>query len=112
MTPIFKFEGIYTPAVTPYHEDGSVNWDALAQVIEYLVSNGVHGIISGGSTGENYAQTVAERVEIAKFTHDQIKGRIPLVVGTGTMLTQDSIDLATAAREMGADAILLASPPY
>jgi len=112
MTPIFKFEGIYTPAVTPYHEDGSVNWNALAEVIEYLVSNGVHGIISGGSTGENYAQTVAERVEIAAFTHKQIKGRIPFVVGTGTMLTQDSIALATAAREMGADAILLASPPY
>jgi len=112
MTPIFKFEGIYTPAVTPYHEDGSANWNALAEVIEYLVSNGVHGIISGGSTGENYAQTVAERVEIAEFTHKQIKGRIPFVVGTGTMLTQDSIALATAAREMGADAILLASPPY
>lgn len=112
MTPIFKFEGIYTPAVTPYHEDSSVNWNALAEVIEYLVSNGVHGIISGGSTGENYAQTVAERVEIAQFTHKQIKGRIPFVVGTGTMLTQDSIALATAAREMGADAILLASPPY
>ncbi len=112
MTPIFNFNGIYTPVVTPYHDDGSVNWDGLADVIEYLISAGVHGLISGGSTGENYAQTVAERVEIAQFTKDRIKGRLPLVVGTGTMLTDDSIALAVAAKEMQAESILLASPPY
>jgi 4-hydroxy-tetrahydrodipicolinate synthase len=112
MNPIFKFEGIYTPVVTPYHEDGSVNWDALSDVIEYLIASGVHGLISGGSTGENYAQTVEERLELAKFTHAQLKGRLPLVVGTGAMLTPDSIALASGAREIGADSILLASPPY
>ncbi|MCA0905501.1 dihydrodipicolinate synthase family protein [Ruegeria marisrubri] len=112
MNPIFKFEGIYTPVVTPYHDDGSVNWGALSDVIEYLIENGVHGLISGGSTGENYAQTVHERVELARFTHEQLKGRLPLVVGTGAMLTPDSIALAAGAREIGADAILLASPPY
>ncbi len=112
MNPIFKFEGIYTPVVTPYHEDGSVNWDALSDVIEYLIASGVHGLISGGSTGENYAQTVEERLELAKFTHAQLKGRLPLVVGTGAMLTPDSITLAAGAREIGADSILLASPPY
>ncbi|WP_171241454.1 dihydrodipicolinate synthase family protein [Ruegeria sp. HKCCA5491] len=112
MNPIFKFEGIYTPVITPYHADGSVNWDALAQVIEYLIDHGVHGLISGGSTGENYAQTVEERLELARFTHQQLKGRLPLVIGTGAMLTADSIALASGAREIGADAILLASPPY
>ncbi len=112
MTPIFQFQGIYTPLVTPYHPDGSVNWDALSDVIEFLIDAGVHGLISGGSTGENYAQTVAERVEIAQFSRERIAGRVPFVVGTGTMLTNDSIALASAAREMGADAILLASPPY
>ena len=112
MTPIFNFDGIYTPVVTPYQADGSVNWDSLADVIEFLIGAGVHGLISGGSTGENYAQTVAERVEIARFTKDRIKGRLPLVVGTGTMLTDDSIALAVAAKEMKAESILLASPPY
>lgn len=112
MTPIFKFEGIYTPVVTPYHDDGTPNWDALAQVVEFLISHGVHGLISGGSTGENYAQTIAERIEVARFTKDCIKGRLPLVVGTGAMLTPDSVALGIAAKEMGADAILLASPPY
>lgn len=112
MTPIFNFDGIYTPLVTPYNADGSVHWDGLADVIEYLIAAGVHGLITGGSTGENYAQTVAERIEIAQFTKDRIKGRLPLVVGTGTMLTDDSIALAEAAKDMGANSILLASPPY
>ena len=112
MTPLFKFEGIYTPVVTPYHEDASINWDALSDVIEYLIENGVHGLISGGSTGENYAQTVPERLELAKFTYDRVRGRLPLVVGTGAMMTPDAIALASGAREIGADAILLASPAY
>ncbi|MEM8577244.1 MAG: dihydrodipicolinate synthase family protein [Pseudomonadota bacterium] len=112
MTPIFRFEGIYTPLVTPFHPDLSVDWDALAAVIERLIGAGVHGLISGGSTGENYAQTVPERVEVARFVHAQARGRVPLIVGTGSMLTDDSIALATAAREMGADALLLGTPPY
>ena len=112
MTPIFRFEGRYPPVVTPYHADGAVNWEALADVVDYLVENGVHGLISGGSTGENYAQTVAERLEIARFTKDRLGTRLPFVMGTGAMLTGDSIALALGGREMGADAILLASPPY
>ena len=74
MTPIFQFDGIYTPVVTPFASDGSVDFEALAQVVDWLVSQGVHGLISGDSTGENYAQTVAERVEIATFTHARLKG--------------------------------------
>ena len=116
MTPIFKFEGIYTPIITPYHQDGGVNWDALAEVIDALIEKGVHGLISGGSTGENYTQTVAERIEIARFSSKQNakhkNARIPFVMGVGAMLTAESIELAQAAKEMGADAILLASPPY
>ncbi|UZD90366.1 dihydrodipicolinate synthase family protein [Cognatishimia activa] len=112
MTPIFNFDGIYTPVVTPFHEDGAFNWDALADVIEYLIEKGVHGLISGGSTGENYAQTIEERIEIAKFTKERINGRIPLVVGTGAMMTADSIALAKGAKDIGAEALLLASPAY
>ena len=112
MTPIFKFEGIYTPIVTPYRDDGNMNWDALANLIDFLIEKGVHGLISGGSTGENYAQTVEERLQTARFVKDQVKGRLPLVVGTGAMLTEDSIALAKGARELDAHAILLASPPY
>ncbi|MCP5074486.1 MAG: dihydrodipicolinate synthase family protein [Rhodobacteraceae bacterium] len=112
MKPIYAFEGIYTPVVTPYNADFSINRDRLADVIEHLVENGVHGLISGGSTGENYTQTVEERLELARFTMDQLKGRLPLTVGVGTMRTDDSVALASGARELGADAVLLGSPPY
>ena len=112
MTPIMTFEGIYTPVVTPYDQDGNVVWTALEQVIDHLAGSGVHGLISGGSTGENYAQTVDERLELARFTKDRINGRLPLIVGTGTMRTPDSVALAEGAAKMGASAILVATPPY
>ena len=112
MNPIFQFKGIYTPVITPYFKDNKIDWDSLAEIIEYLVKKGVHGIISGGSTGENYAQTIEERIKVARFTKECINGRLPLIVGTGTMLSEESIILASEAKAMGADALLLASPPY
>jgi 4-hydroxy-tetrahydrodipicolinate synthase len=108
----FKLEGIYTPVVTPMQADGSFDFDALAELVEQLVEKGVHGLISGGSTAENYAETVEERLELARFIGERLKGRLPLIVGTGAMRTPDSIALAAGAREMGADAILLGTPPY
>ena len=112
MTPIFQFEGIYTPIITPLSPDGRFNHDALADQVDHLVEAGVHGIISGGSTGENYAQTVEQRLDLARFTRERIAGRLPMIVGTGTMRTEDSIALAAGAKDMGADAILLGTPPY
>lgn len=112
MTFRMTLEGIYTPLVTPLNEDGSFHLDRLADLIERLIDKGVHGLISGGSTGENYAQTVEERLELARFVTQRVKGRLPVIVGTGAMRTPDSIELARGAREMGADALLLGTPPY
>ena len=112
MAPRLVLEGIYTPLITPFHDDGSFDFDALADVVERLIAAGVHGLISGGSTGENYAETVEERLELARFIAEQAAGRVPVIVGTGAMRTPDSIALAQGAREMGADAILLGTPPY
>ena len=110
--PALRFEGIYTPIVTPFKDDFDVNWHALEDIVDFLISSGVHGLIAGGSTGENYAQAVDERLEIARFILERIQGRVPLIVGTGAMLTDESVALASGARELGADGILLASPPY
>lgn len=107
-----KLNGIYTPLITPCDATGAINYPVLAQLIDNLVEAGVHGLISGGSTGENYAQTVEERLSLARFTQEQLNGRVPLIVGTGTLRTPDSIALAVGAREMGASGILLATPPY
>ncbi|HBO6790981.1 TPA: dihydrodipicolinate synthase family protein, partial [Pseudomonas aeruginosa] len=107
-----KFEGIYTPAITPLSADGSIDTQAFAEVLEFLVESKVHGIVIGGSTGEYYAHTAEERLALAARASDVIAGRLPLVVGTGAIRTEDSLAYAEAARAIGADAILVGSPPY
>jgi 4-hydroxy-tetrahydrodipicolinate synthase len=107
-----QFEGIYTPLVTPYHDDFTVNEQALADTVEHLIGAGVNGIIVAGTTGEYYAQTAAERVWMMKRATDLIKGRVPVIIGTGAIRTEDSIEFALAAKAHKADAILVATPPY
>jgi 4-hydroxy-tetrahydrodipicolinate synthase len=108
----FRLEGIYTPVITPFFADGSVDFDSLAELVDRLADAGIHGLISGGSTGENYAETIEERLQIARFVVERAKGRMPVFIGTGAMRTPESIALATGAREMNADGILLGTPPY
>lgn len=107
-----QFEGVYTPIVTPYRADFSIDRDALVATVDHLVDSRVHGIIVAGTTGEYYAQTPDERVEVMRLVRDALRGRLPLIVGTGAIRTEDSIFFAKAAREGGADAILVATPPY
>jgi 4-hydroxy-tetrahydrodipicolinate synthase len=107
-----KFDGIYTPVITPHREDGSIDCDALAGQIEYLIGSGVHGLINGGSTGEYYAQTIEERMEIASFVKDVIGDRVPLIVGTVAIRLPDSIAMAEHSARIGAAALLVGSPPY
>jgi len=107
-----KFEGIYTPVITPYREDYSIDYDRLAEVVEFLLDAGVHGLICAGTTGEYYAQSMEERMEMMKFMQLQIRGRCSYIVGTGAFRTEESIEYAKAALAVGADALLVATPPY
>lgn len=107
-----RFEGIYTPIVTPYFDDHSIDRGRFAEVAERLIAAGVHGIIVAGTTGEYYAQTAEERVGLMRLAREVIKDRLPLIVGTGAMRTEDSIYYAEQAKAAGADAILVSTPPY
>lgn len=107
-----KFEGIYTPAITPLAADGTIDKTAFAEVLEYLIQSKVHGIIIGGSTGEYYAHTARERLDLAAQAKDVINGRLPLIVGTGAIRTEDSVEYARAAKSIKAEALLVGSPPY
>jgi 4-hydroxy-tetrahydrodipicolinate synthase len=107
-----KFEGIYTPVITPYREDGSIDREAFAKAIEHLIASGVHGIINGGSTGEYYAQSMEERIELATLAKEIIGDRVSLIIGTGAIRLPDSIQVAETAARIGASAILVGSPPY
>lgn len=107
-----QFEGIYTPVITPYHNNFSLNQDALEATINRLIEAGVHGLIIAGTTGEYYAQSSDERVKMMSIAHEIIAGRRPMIVGTGAIRTEDSILYAKAAKKAGADALLIATPPY
>jgi hypothetical protein len=105
-------EGIYTPAITPQRDDGSIDRDAFVAQLEYLIAAGVHGTINGGSTGEYYAQSMDERLEMATLARDVTKGRTHLMVGTVAIRLEDSVTMAEHAAKIGADSILVGSPPY
>ncbi|WP_299736555.1 dihydrodipicolinate synthase family protein [uncultured Roseobacter sp.] len=107
-----QFEGIYTPLITPYHTDFTLNEAALAETVDHLVAAGVHGIIVAGTTGEYYAQSTEERIDMMRRCRSLIGDRVPMIVGTGAIRTEDSILFAQAAKEVGADALLIATPPY
>ncbi|WP_028222690.1 dihydrodipicolinate synthase family protein [Paraburkholderia oxyphila] len=107
-----NFEGIYTPAITPLTEAGEIDKKAFAEVLESLIAAGVHGIIIGGSTGEYYAHTAQERFDLGSLAKEVIGSRVPLIIGTGAVRTEDSVEYAKAARAIKADAILVGSPPY
>lgn len=107
-----QFEGIYTPVVTPYAPDFAINREAFARTIEHLIDAGVHGLVIAGTTGEYYAQSADERMEMMKLAKALIKNRLPLIIGTGAIRTEDCIEFAQAAKQAGADALLIATPPY
>ena len=107
-----SFDVIYTPAITPHREDGSIDRDAFVEHLEYLIAAGVQGIINGGSTGEYYAQTMQERMEMATLAREVTKGRMHLMVGTVAIRLEDSQAMAEHAAKIGADSILVGSPPY
>lgn len=107
-----KFNGIYTPAITPLDAQGQIDKQAFTEVLESLIAAKVHGIIIGGSTGEYYAHTAQERIALATLAKEVIGSRTQLIIGTGATRTEDSVGYAKSARALNADAILVGSPPY
>lgn len=107
-----QFNGIYTPVITPHTDQYEIDTDRFADTIELLIDAGVQGLIVAGTTGEYYAQSAEERIALMKKAHEVIAGRVPLIVGTGAIRTEDSCYFAEQARQTGADALLVATPPY
>ncbi|MEM7280457.1 MAG: dihydrodipicolinate synthase family protein [Pseudomonadota bacterium] len=107
-----QFQGIFPPVITPHLKDGSIDTDGFAAMLEHLIDNKVHGIIVGGTTGEYYAQTKDERIQLMGFAREIIRQRLPLIVGVAAIRTQDCIEYGQLAKSHGADAILVSSPYY
>lgn len=104
--------GSIVALVTPMWEDGSVDWQALEQLIDYHVDAGTAALGVVGTTGESATLTVPEHIEVIQFAVKYCSGRLPVVAGTGSNSTHEAIDLTRAAADAGADYSLLVTPYY
>ena len=106
------FEGIFVALVTPMTAGQEVDYAALASMVDYMIDQGVHGIIPLGSTGEYYALSPDERQAVVAGAIEAAGGRVPVVVGTNSGSTRDVIKYARQAEKLGASGVLLAAPYY
>ena len=104
--------GSLVAIVTPMHEDGSVDLNSLAGLIEHHIEAGTDGIISVGTTGESATLSHDEHQVVIEKTIQCVNGRIPVIAGTGSNSTAEALELTKAAHELGADACLLVVPYY
>ena len=105
-------QGSLVALVTPMHEDGSVDYEALSRLIEWHIESGTDGIVSVGTTGESPTLSVEEHNEVIAFTVKAAAGRIPVIAGTGGNSTAEAIELTREALRAGADASLQVVPYY
>ena len=106
------FTGAGVALVTPFHKDGSINYDKLDELIDYHCENGTDSIIICGTTGESSTLSEEEHMECIKFTIERTKKRLPVIAGTGSNATYTTIDMSKEAVEYGADGLLLVTPYY
>ncbi len=106
------FTGAAVAIVTPMYEDGKVNYDKFAQIIEEQIDGGTDSIVVCGTTGEASTLTHEEHLECIRFAVEKVAKRVPVIAGTGSNCTETAIYLSTEAEKYGADALLVVSPYY
>lgn len=113
MTPILdKLQGSMVALITPMHSNGDVDWQSLANLIDWQIEQGTDVLVSVGTTGESATLSMQEHVDVIEFTMKQVGGRIPVIAGTGANNTVEAIELTQHAKQAGADAVLLVVPYY
>ena len=106
------FKGAGVALITPFHEDGSVNYEKLTQILEEQIAEGTDAIVAVGTTGEAATLTEDEHIEVVAHTVKVVNHRIPVIAGTGSNCTATAIDLSQRAEKAGADGLLLVTPYY
>ena len=109
MRPI---KGSIVALVTPFHEDGSVNFEKLKELLDWHIANSTDGILVLGTTGESSRMTHEEDDEVARVSIAHVNHRVPIIVGAGSNCTQTAVEKAVRYADMGADALLMISPYY
>ena len=105
-------QGSFVALVTPMHSDGSLDFHALKNLVEWHIKSGTTGIVSVGTTGESATVSVSEHLEIIEQTIHLVAGRVPVIAGTGANSTQEAIELTKTAAALGADYALIVTPYY
>ncbi|MCL1695402.1 MULTISPECIES: 4-hydroxy-tetrahydrodipicolinate synthase [unclassified Lysinibacillus] len=103
---------IGTAMITPFKEDGTINYPELERIINYLIDNGTDCIVACGTTSENPTMSTEEKIEVVRFTVEKAAGRVPVIAGTGDNETAYSIAMTHKAEENGANGIMLVAPYY
>jgi len=106
------FKGCLVALVTPMHKDGSIDYDSFARLLDWHCEQGTDGIVVLGTTGESATISDKERSELVRLSVARLKGKIPVIVGTGANATSHAIELTKNAHALGADAALLVTPYY
>ena len=106
------FHGSIVALVTPMLEDGAVDWETLEALVERQIAAGTHAIVAVGTTGESPTLDHDEHKQVIRFIVERVGGRVPVIAGSGSNSTRETLELTHFAREAGADAALLASPYY
>ncbi|NLL76525.1 MAG: 4-hydroxy-tetrahydrodipicolinate synthase [Clostridiales bacterium] len=106
------FTGAGVAIVTPFKENGEVNYEKFAELLEFQIKGGTDAIIVCGTTGEASTLTHEEHLDVIKYCVEKVNGRIPVIAGTGSNCTQTAIYLSTEAEKYGVDGILTVTPYY
>ena len=106
------FEGAAVAIATPMYADGSVNYDVLAQLVDFQLKNKTDAIVVCGTTGEAKTMNTDEHIKVIKFVADEVAGKVPVIAGAGSNDTAYGVSLADDAASCGADALLLVTPYY
>jgi len=104
--------GSMVALVTPMQTDGTIDWDSLANLIEFHIENDTAAIVIVGTTGESATLDMAEHEKVIQYTVEKSAKRIPIIAGTGGNSTSEAIHLTSAAKRVGADAALIVTPYY
>lgn len=107
-----RFRGTFTVMITPFSKDGEVDLGQLAAFTDWQVREGIHGLIPLGSTGEFLSLTDPEARDVAACVTDTVAGRVPVLIGAGAERTEDAMDRARMARDIGADGTMIIPPFY
>ena len=106
------FGRLLSAMVTPFNANGSVNYEKAADLAEWLINNGSDGLVVAGSTGEAATMSAEEKLELFRVVVNRINKRVPVIAGTGSNNTADSVKMTKMAEAMGVDGALIVGPYY